>query len=199
MEIIYYLSSLFLILFMVLATYDGLYLHLWKYELFKKKKSVFEHKTHTIRAILFPLIVWLLFINKDDFSFYIGLSLVLIDLVVLAIDAYSEKDSRQFMGGLPKWEYIIHLFSNGFHFAATGLLLATRVNVIENGLSLSIMDNISKGQELLNFISVNIIPGAILMALLHLFFIFPKGIKLWDKLKSLITTKRIKAGNKVLW
>ena len=57
MEIIYYLSAIFLVLFMLLATYDGLYLHLWKYELFKREESSFEHKTHTIRAILFPLIV----------------------------------------------------------------------------------------------------------------------------------------------
>ena len=183
MEIIYYLSAIFLILFMLLATYDGLYLHLWKYELFKREESIFEHKTHTIRAVLFPLIVWLLFINTDNFSFYIGVSLILLDLVVLAIDAYSEKDSRQFMDGLPKWEYIIHLFSNGFHFAAIALLLATRISVTENGLLLSTMVNISKGQELLNFISVNIIPGAILMALLHLFLIFPKGINLWNKVK----------------
>jgi len=183
MEIIYYLSTLFLILFMLLATYDGLYLHLWKYELFKKEESIFEHKTHTIRAIIFPIIVWLLFINTDNFSFYIGVLFIIIDLAVLAIDAYSEKDSRQFMGGLPKWEYIIHLFSNGFHFAAIALLLAIRINITENGLSLNTMINISKGQELLNFISVNIIPGAILMALLHLFLMFPKGIKIWNKLK----------------
>ena len=183
MEIIYYLSSLSLILFMLLATYDGLYLHLWKYELFKNKESIFEHKTHTIRAILFPLIVWLLFINKDDFSFYIGISLVLIDLVVLAIDAYSEKDSRQFMGGLPKWEYLIHLFSNGFHFSAIALFLGTRIKVSEVGLSLNKTITTSDATELLDFISTQIIPGAIIMGLLHLVLIFPKGIKIWNKVK----------------
>lgn len=184
MEIIYYLSAIFLVLFMLLATYDGLYLHLWKYELFKREESVFEHKTHTLRAIFFPLIVWLLFINSDTFSFYVGISFILLDLIVLAIDAYSEKDSRQFMDGLPKWEYIIHLFSNGFHFAATALLLATRITITENEISLSMMANtISEGQELLDFISVNIIPGAILMALLHVLLIFPKGIKIWNKVK----------------
>lgn len=183
MEIIYYLTALFLIFFMLLATYDGLYLHLWKYELFKREESLFEHKTHTARAILFPLIIWLLFISTDTISFYVGISFILFDLVILAIDAYSEKDSRKFMDGLPKWEYIIHLFSNGFHFAASALLLSTRINITENGLSLNTIVNVSKGQELLNFISVNIIPGAILMALLHLFLIFPKGIKIWNKLK----------------
>ena len=183
MEIIYYLSAIFLVLFMLLATYDGLYLHLWKYELFKREESRFEHKTHTIRAILFPLIVWLLFINTDDFSFYLGMTFVIIDLITLAIDAYSEKESRQFMNGLPKWEYIIHLFSNGFHFSAIALFLGTRIKVSEVGLSLSNSSITSNATELLDFISVQIIPGAIIMGLLHLFLIFPKGIKVWNKVK----------------
>jgi len=151
MEIIYYLTAIFLVLFMLLATYDGLYLHLWKYELFKKEESVFEHKTHTIRAILFPLIVWLLFINKDSFSFYIAISLVIIDLIVLGIDAYSEKESRQFMGGLPKWEYIVHLFSNGFHFAAIALIVGTRISVSDYGLSLKTNFIDSNAQEVIGF------------------------------------------------
>jgi len=183
MEIIYYLSATFLILFMLLATYDGLYLHLWKYELFKRKESVFEHKTHTIRAILFPLIVWLLFINKDDISFYLGLLFIVIDLITLGIDAYSEKESRQFMNGLPKWEYIIHLFSNGFHFSAIALFLGTKIKVSEVGISLNKTITTSNATELMDFISAQIIPGAIIMALLHLLLIFPKGIKIWNKIK----------------
>ena len=115
METLFILSIIFLIAFMLLATYDGAYLHLWKYELFNREESSFEHKTHTIRAILFPLIVWLLFINIDVVSFKIGVSLVVLDLVVLGVDAYSEKESRSFMNGLPTWEYILHLFEQLHH------------------------------------------------------------------------------------
>ena len=46
MEILFLLSMICLIAFMFLATYDGAYLHLWKYELFNRKESEFEHKTH---------------------------------------------------------------------------------------------------------------------------------------------------------
>ncbi len=183
MEIIYYLSAASLILFMLLATYDGLYLHLWKYELFKREESLFEHKTHTVRAVLFPLMIWLLFINTDSFSFYVGISLLLTDLVVLAVDAYSEKDSRRFMGGLPRWEYIIHLFANGFHFSAVALLLGTRIKVSEAGLLINHSVSATDGAKLLGFIAAQAIPIATVVALLHLFLSFPTGVKAWNKIK----------------
>lgn len=100
MEFLFFLASGCLIFFMVLATYEGFFLHIFKYELFNRQESTFEHKTHAIRAVLFPLIVWLLFINETSFiGFLIGIALVTLDLIVLGIDAHSEKESRSFMGG----------------------------------------------------------------------------------------------------
>jgi len=188
MEILFYLSSAFLILFMLLATYDGFYLHLWKYELFNKKESAFEHKTHTIRAVLFPLIVWFLFIETENpMSFYIGLSLVLIDLITLGLDAYAEDNSRAFMNGLPKWEYIIHLFSNSFHFAAIALIIATRITINNNVLGFTTNITDSFGKEVMQFIAVNIIPGSIVLALLHVVLMLPKGKQLWNTNRLKIT------------
>ncbi|MFK7782869.1 hypothetical protein [Psychroserpens sp.] len=181
MEILFYLSSAFLILFMLLATYDGFYLHIWKYELFNKKESAFEHKTHTIRAILFPLTIWFLFIDTENsLSFYIGLSLVIIDLFTLGLDAYAEDDSRQFMNGLPKWEYIIHLFSNSFHFAAIVLIIGARLTINDGVLGLTTSLPISFAKDILQIIAVNIIPGSIVLALIHLILIHPKGRSLWN-------------------
>jgi len=181
MEILFYLSSAFLILFMLLATYDGLYLHIWKYELFNKKESEFEHKTHTIRAILFPLIIWFLFINtQNPLSFYLGLCLVLLDLITLGLDAYSEDDSRKFMNGLPKWEYIIHLFSNSFHFASIALIISARLTINDGILSLTTYLPQSFGKDMMLIIAVNIIPGSILLALIHVILIFPKGKFIWN-------------------
>jgi len=188
MEILFYLSASFLILFMILATYDGFYLHLWKYELFNKDESIYEHKTHTIRAVLFPLIVWFLFIDTNVPScFYIGLGLVVIDLITLGMDAYAEEDSRKFMNGLPKWEYIIHLFSNSFHFAAIALILATRITIVNNTLGITTYIPESFGKELMQVIAVNIIPGSIVLALIHVVLIFPKGKSLWNKQRMKIT------------
>jgi hypothetical protein len=188
MEILFYLSSAFLILFMILATYDGFYLHLWKYELFNRKESFFEHKTHTIRAILFPLIIWFLFIDTaNSISFYIGLLFVCIDLIVLGFDAYAEEESRSFMNGLPKWEYIIHLFSNSFHFAAIALIIATRIHIIDNTIAFSTNIAESFGKDMMQFIAINIIPGSIILALIHLVLIIPKGKSIWNTNRLKIT------------
>ena len=180
MEILFFLSVLCLIGFMVLATYDGAYLHLWKYELFNKKVSYFEHKTHTVRAMLFPAIVWLLFTETDIIGFYIGLTLVAIDLIVLGIDAYSEKESRSFMGGLPKWEYILHLFANSFHFTAVILIIATRIKIKDFSIIYSTDFMAYSSFKTVQLIAVNILPGAIVLGLIHLLLTFDYWKNLWN-------------------
>lgn len=188
MEILYYLASACLVLFMVLATYDGFYLHIFKYSLFDRKESLFEHKTHTIRAVLFPAIVGLLFINEANFVLFLfGIVLVAVDLIVLAIDAYSEKESRSFMGGLPKWEYIIHLFANAFHFAAIILIFAIKFD--SAGSSLIFVETVaaSRAQELFQFISVNVMPGAMVLAMLHFILMHRRPQTLWNNYRTRIS------------
>ena len=173
---------------MVLATYDGFYLHIFKYGLFNYEKSIFEHKTHTFRAVLFPLILWALFINETNFPLFIGgLGLVALDLVVLAVDAYTEKESRSFMGGLPRWEYIIHLFSNAFHFAAIILVLALKLKVSESGLVFVTAFANSMAKEVFTFVSVNIIPGAIVLALLHFVLMLKGPQSVWNTYRTKIS------------
>lgn len=188
MEILYYLASACLVLFMVLATYDGFYLHIFKYSLFEREESLFEHKTHTIRAVLFPAIVWLLFINETSFVLFLfGVLLVAVDLIVLAVDAYSEKESRNFMGGLPRWEYIIHLFSNAFHFASIILVFALKFDIV--GSSLIFVETVaaSGGQRLFQLISVNVIPGAIVLAILHFILMHRGPQTIWNNYRTRIT------------
>ncbi len=180
MTVLFFLSMLCLIAFMILATYDGAYLHLWKYELFNQKESLFEHKTHTIRAILFPLIIWFLILNTDIISFWIGITLVILDLIVLAVDAYSEKESRSFMGGLPKWEYILHLFSNGFHFAFITLIIATKIKLDSSTLLYSNEFLNNSDFEIVQLIAVNILPGAIILGILHLLLMTKSGKNFWN-------------------
>ena len=187
MEILYYLSSIFLLLFMILGLYDGVYLHIWKYQLHTREESYFEHKTHTIRAILFPLIVWFLFINSDSISFWIGISLVILDLITLGIDAFSEKDSRESIGGLPRWEYTLHLFANGFHFSSIALFLGTKLTVNEFGLSISQTITESYGKEIFDFVAVQMIPGGVFIALAHVLFILPVGKRFWVKQRGRVS------------
>ncbi|NKI30836.1 hypothetical protein [Croceivirga thetidis] len=170
MEVIFLITAISLFTYMVLATYDGLYLHLWKYQLYNRIESKLEHLTHTLRAILFPLIVIFLVLNQQNFFwFLIGLLLVVIDFVILAIDAHSEEDSRKFMGGLPKQEYILHLFANATHYGLVVLIIALKIRFTENTLLfISEIDYSSLAGRTLLFVAENAVPGAFILALLHI-------------------------------
>jgi len=188
MDILFYLATSSLVLFMILATYDGFYLHIWKYRLFDREESLFEHKTHTVRAILFPLIVWLLFINETNFSLFLaGIALVVLDIIVLGLDAYHEKESRSFMGGLPTWEYIVHLFANAFHFAAIILVLALRIDITDGALLFVDTIASSEAHTLFQFIAANVIPGAIVLAILHFVLMIEKPKNIWLNYRSKVT------------
>lgn len=51
MEMAFIISIVLLIAYSLLALFDGVFLHLYKYRLYEHKESKFEHLTHTIRAI----------------------------------------------------------------------------------------------------------------------------------------------------
>lgn len=175
------LSIIFLLLFMALAVYDGLYLHLWKFELFNHKESEFEHKIHTVRALLFPIIIYFLFVGESQIELCIGIAFFILDLIVLTLDAYYEKDSREFMNGLPRWEYIIHLFANSLHFAAFILIIIAKHMVLPFKLTST---TIQIPSDLISLIGINVIPGAMIMGLIHLLLTFNFGKRTWLNLKS---------------
>jgi hypothetical protein len=184
MEIAFSISMILLILFALLGLYDGLYLHIFKYRLYEHAESRTEHIIHTIRGILFPAILYFFYLKGDCISFTIGMMLVAFDLVTLGIDAYLEGDSRKFMGGLPRWEYIIHLFVNGFHFAAISVFLATKLNFNHAGLQIRAdFSDVSTYPAFLWLVK-NLIPGGILVSLLHLFVLFPKTARYWSKFRN---------------
>lgn len=181
------ISTILLLAFAILAIIDGFYLHIFKYQLFNHEESKFEHLTHTVRAILFPLIVYFLFITQNCLtSFYLGVLFVFIDILVLAIDAFVEKDSRSFMGGLPRWEYILHLFVNGFHFASLAVFFAFKLAITENGIE--IIEDLSniKNFKLFYLFALNLLPGAIILAFLHVFTSLKATKVYWNNLRSKI-------------
>ena len=140
-----------------------------------------------MRALLFPLIVYLLFIDTSIAGFWIGLTLVAIDLIVLGIDAYSEKESRRFMNGLPQWEYIVHLFANSFHFAAIILIVAARTTINKEGIFYSTEFILHNSFETVQFIAINILPGSIILGIIHLLLTFDFGKQLWNVNRLKIT------------
>lgn len=187
MEIAFTISISLLTLFALLGLYDGFYLHIFKYKLYDHPESRTEHVMHTIRGILFPAILYFLYFKSDVLSFYIGMSLVLADIIILAVDAFVEKESRAFMGGLPRWEYIVHLFVNGFHFAAIAVFLVIKLNLNDDGIQLRTDFSDVSNYSSFIWIVKNLIPGGILMALLHVIVLFPQTEKYWFRLRSKIT------------
>lgn len=184
MEIAFIISIVLLIAYSLLALFDGVFLHLYKYRLYEHKESKFEHLTHTVRAVLFTGILIALFINiEDNRWFLLGIALVVADIITLVIDAYVEKDSRSFMGGLPRWEYIIHLLVNGFHFASIAVFLVIKIHLDGNGITLA--NNFQQVESFHTFraIAVNLLFGAVLISLLHILVYFPKFNFYFNKLK----------------
>lgn len=168
METAFILLTLLLVLYSLLAVIDGVYLHLYRYRLQERTESRLEHLTHTIRAFLFSGILMTLFIPMDDNRFfYLGMGMVLLDILVLLVDAYTEKDSRAFMGGLPRWEYILHLLVNGFHFAAIALFLALKINATADGFVLNQQFESIQSYHAFQFVVMNLLPGSLLISLLH--------------------------------
>ncbi len=182
MEIGFTIATLMLLLFGLLATFDGVYLHLFKYRLYRHKESRFEHITHTIRALLFPFILYFLFLQQTTAAFYAGITFVILDLITLGVDAFVEKDSRAFMGGLPRWEYIIHLFVNGFHFASIAVFLALKLDIGTEGISFRHGFPGVKAFEQFAWLAGQLIPGALLFGVLHVVVMFPKPAALWERL-----------------
>ncbi|MBF6645417.1 hypothetical protein [Chryseobacterium indologenes] len=183
MEIAFIISIVLLIAYSFLALFDGVFLHLYKYRLYEHKESKFEHLTHTVRAILFTGILVSLFINIENNSLFLfGAALVVADIITLIVDAYLEKDSRKFMGGLPRWEYILHLLVNGFHFASIAVFLVIKINLDSNGITLA--NNFQQIESFHTFrtIAINLLPGAVLISLLHILVYFPKFNFYFNKL-----------------
>lgn len=181
-----FLITTFLILaFSLLAVIDGFYLHILKYQLFNHKESKFEHFTHTIRSVLFPLIVYfLLIVQNSKTAFYLGVLFVVLDIIVLAVDAFVEKDSRAFMGGLPRWEYILHLFVNGFHFSSIVVFFVLKLSLSEKGIF--IIDDLSncKNFELFQLVATNLLPGAVLLAIIHVLTSMKKTQEYWNSVRA---------------
>lgn len=176
METAIIITTVLLILFSILAVYDGFYLHIFKYRLHNHPQSMTEHLTHTLRAVFFPAILYFLFLNQDcQLSFIISSAVVIADLLVLGFDAYIEKDSREFMGGLPRWEYILHLFVNGFHFASIAVFLSLKFKY-END-NIAIIPNLTEldNYKLFHAVVINLLPCAIISALLHILLLNSKS------------------------
>ena len=160
------IGSVFLILFLLVATVDGLYFHLWKYKLFARAESLYEHKLHTIRAFLFiPIVFFLFYADFGGLALWAGMFFILLDLAIEMIDVFAENDSRASMGGLTSLEYAAHVAATTFRIAAISFALAAKPFSAWDFSSPLILGQFS---SLISMNAVNTMFGNLLVGILHL-------------------------------
>jgi hypothetical protein len=156
-----------LMLTMLLGAVDGLYFHLWKYKLYGRVETRYEHKLHTIRAVLFIPLVWLLFgKNYGGVWLWAGVLIALADTVIEWLDMWCEIKGRAALGGLSTGEYMTHLNASGLRLAALILILLAKPHTAW-GLSAP-LEQLPAYPQWLTWFAFSVIPGSLCAAILHI-------------------------------
>lgn len=140
--------------FAALAAVDGLWLHLWRYRLHEQPSARLEHGIHTLHAIVFPFLVWSVFLADGSLSLVAWAAIAAV-VVLVAWDAATETSSRDFQGGLPVGEATLHSVLHGLQVAAIAL-----------GVVRSFADTPGVDSPL-RWVAWNILPGSVVVALIH--------------------------------
>ena len=128
----YLTTSILLILWSLVGSFDAAYYHDKKYSLHLHSESIKEHLYHTIRVICYPFIIFSLFYkNFDGIIIWIGILTIIIDTIFFMLDVFEEKNSRKKWGGLPHGEYITHLISNTLHYCAITTILLSKTLLLD--------------------------------------------------------------------
>jgi hypothetical protein len=182
MEYLIFIGTIFLILFVFVGAIDGIYFHLWKYRLYAHSESLYEHKLHTIRVFLFAAIVFLLFYkNFGGVLLWIGVLLILIDLVVEMLDVIYENRSRAKLGGLSTQEYATHIVVTTLRIAAITLVLAAKPFSAWNPYSSLLLE--SGYSAWVSIIALIIVMGYLLVGVLHIWLMRSKYLLEKDTLQ----------------
>lgn len=158
------ITLVFLVLFSGLAFFDGIVLHLWKYKLYSLRETIYEHILHSIRASIFVFLIIGLFLFDLRGPIFLGvLFLAVLDLVVQGFDMWEEKKARAGLGGLSSVEYILHVVLTSLHTSMLLLYLLSKptgaFNLLEN--------QILSSSENVRLVALNLLPGAVIVAILH--------------------------------
>lgn len=168
-----FVASALIAAYTVLAIIDGLYLHLWKYRLHTRRESIYEHKLHTLRAILFPVVLYLLIAkNFGGILLWIGVLVGVIDLIIGAKDVFAEKNSRKELGGLSSFEYFLHVCANSIH--VTYLTLIVIAKPVSAWSFSSPMLLPEPYPSVMSTVFVLMVPGAVVGAVLHVWLMRSK-------------------------
>lgn len=159
-------ATILLVLFSLIAAVDSFYFHLWKYRLYARPESRYEHRLHTFRAFLFiPIVYFLFYRNFGGFALYLGIFFILLDLIIEILDVLDENQSRVLVGGLSSIEYLIHVLATILRTSFIVLVLAAKPLSAWGFESPVILE---EQYSFAGFIALNLIPGNIFAGLLHI-------------------------------
>ncbi|MDZ4725702.1 MAG: hypothetical protein SH817_06075 [Leptospira sp.] len=164
------INLFFLVSFAGLAFFDGIVLHLWKYKLYSHSETIYEHRLHTFRAIIFPMILIGLFLyDIRGPLFFCVLFIAILDLVIQGFDMWEEKKARTMFGGLSSIEYILHVVLTSLHTSMLLLYLIIKPKEAFNWNETQILSSSPNYY----FIAINLLPGAIIVAIIHIILAHP--------------------------
>lgn len=143
--------------FALLSFVDGVVLHLFVERLPLRPASVQEHKLHTARAVLFPLLLATFFRGPT----MVGFTLLAVDQIIEVWDMAIERKSRAHSSGLPSREYVVH-----------GLLTTLRAAAVACVL---FIDGRVHDTTLLDGLVSLLIPGAVFAAVAHVVLLTDPG------------------------
>ena len=119
-------AALCLAAFTAIASVDGLYFHLYRYRLYLRPDSRYEHRLHTVNAVLFVPLTALLYCTEPRGLWrLLALALFAASVVIEILDVRCEKESRRTLGGLTTTEYLMHFLMSGLRFGSMLPLLAS--------------------------------------------------------------------------
>jgi hypothetical protein len=171
-----------LAIFLGLGAVDGIYLHLWRYRLHARSASRYEHRIHTIAAVLFAATLPAVFLwETGGVLLWAGIGLIAADLGVSIVDMISERDSRADLGGLSTGEYVLHMLIMSFRGAALALMLAGRPAAAWAFDAPWIVGSLPGFAAM---VAWQALPGAVVMAALHVWLCTDSGVRAFEALRG---------------
>ena len=167
------IATVLIALSATVAIADGIYFHLIRYRLYARRDSVTEHLTHTLRAVLFGPMIYLLFGRCFGGLVLWGtVAVVIADFVIQSWDVFVERTSRHSLGGLSSLEYWIHVAAITTHVAAVTLVLSARPDAAWSLSAPTIMPG--AWPAIARLTALALVPGALGLAVLHLWLLQPR-------------------------
>jgi hypothetical protein len=107
------IAYLILIVCMPIAAFDAFYYHIYRFRLYDQPSSRMEEVTHILRAINYGVYVTVMTYGRPEGAFYWGFAAAMsCELVVGIWDTLIEPESRKPLGGIPRFEYALHVFGS---------------------------------------------------------------------------------------